>query len=333
MISIRKYLYGAFENAEAAPHSDATEGMHVFSSAVLNAIQQFVLTGDNSEPLRSRLAALRNSLSTGWQPEESIEAGAAVSAILAEYRESIQRTAVSQTIEMQHIFAMLNQALIILAEGRDRSVSKLNQIQESLQRTSMIQDIVDLKWSLAETVRFIKQESAEAHSAATQELARFDAEVGRAREYLGSSRTELGGRPEGVNQILEWSKNVAPGDAVYVVAFLFERLQSVVQRYGPAVADELIYRLIKERVQPVAPAHTTYRWTSASLVAVVRRPRDLEALRTEVSELNEGPLVHRVALGSRMAVLTVTPSHLVAEGDPDPAALIEQVDRFTGAQP
>jgi GGDEF domain-containing protein len=196
----------------------------------------------------------------------------------------------------------------------------------------MIEDIVALKSRLAETVRFLEAESAKAHESAAQELLRFETEVTEMREFLGNTRTELAGRPEAVSRIEDSLKKVVPGEALYLVAFRFDRLQSVAQRYGPAVADELIFRIIKERLQPVAPGDTAYRWTLSSLVAVFRRLRSLAALRTEVAKLNSAPLVHRIALGNRTAVMTVTPSHLVAEGvSESPGQLIEQVDLFTGA--
>jgi hypothetical protein len=264
---------------------------------------------------------------------EMSQALEALGRILAQQTEAGQQHAVGQAIEMQHIFAMLNQALIVLAEGKDRSVARLNRIQESLQQASMIDDMVALKFSLSDTVRFVKAEASQTQESSTQELARFEEEVVKTREFLGSTRMELAGRPEGVTRITESLQSVAPGEGLYLVAFLLDRLQSFIQRYGPSVAEEVVFRLIKERLQPVALGNTTFRWTSSSLVAVFSRPRDLAALRSKVTSLNSSPLVHRIALGNRTAVLTIMPSHLVAEGVPgSPSLLVEQVDRFTGLQ-
>jgi len=127
-------------------------------------------------------------------------------------------------------------------------------------------------------------------------------------------------------------KSVLPDQAIYVVAFAFNNLNALVQRYGPDAIEDLIFRLIRERIQPLARANSAYRWTPQSLVGVFQRSRDLTALRSEASALNRSPLVHRISLGNRIAVLTLSPSHLVAEGQTGLAeALIEEVDRFTGA--
>jgi len=336
MISIRKYLYS--DSAKAGPVAsvdpESTEALFGFASGVLECINRHVLSGEQCAPLRTQLTQLRDDIRPDWTAEEAARALETVARTLAQQKAAVQQSAVSQTIEMQHIFAMLNQALIVLAGGNDRSIARLNRIQESLQRAAMIEDMVALKFSLSDTVRFIKAEAAHTQESSTKELARFEQEVNKTREFLGSTRLELAGRPEGVARITESLGSVPPGEGLYLVAFLLDRLQSFIQRYGPSVAEEVVFRLIKERLQPVAVGSPTFRWTASSLVAVFNRARDLAGLRTKVSDLNNTPLVHRIVLGNRTAVLTIKPSHLVAEGVPgSPNLLIEQVDRFTGLQP
>jgi hypothetical protein len=125
---------------------------------------------------------------------------------------------------------------------------------------------------------------------------------------------------------------VKPDEALYVIAFLFNSVKAVIQRFGPDVADELIARIVKERVQPFAPDNAAFRWTPSSLVGVFQCPPDLSGLKSKMAALNHDPLVHRVDLGNRVAVLKLGISHLVAEGSPGGGnQLIAEVDRFTGA--
>jgi hypothetical protein len=331
MISIRKYLNSPGQPAAAAV-SQAAEALFGLSVHVLDSIGRHTLNGSGSEALRAQLAELHAGLRPDYQPEEAVRAGEVVSRILAEYHAGAQQRSMTQALEMQHIFATLNQALIVLAEGRDRSVSRLNQIQESLRRTSMIEDIVALKSSLFETVKYVQKESAFAREAAAEELSRLEAEVSQVRDHMASERTNLEGRPEGIRSVSARLKALPPGQVLYAIAYLCDRLPAVVQRYGPTVADELLFRLIRERIQPVAQGGAAYRWTPSSLVAVFSRPPDLTGLRAEVAGLNRTPVMHRIALGSGTAVLTLAPSHLVIEETSDSAGLLlEQLDEFTGA--
>jgi hypothetical protein len=332
VISIGRYLNGQRRNPGTEPSVHFSGDLCGFSSAILECINQFVLTGDVNETLRAELLQVKDALRPDLKPDELSMAAESVSSVLAAHHESSKRTASDQALEAQHIFAVLNQALVVLAEGNDQSLSRLATIQESLHRSSTLRDITSLKASLAETVQFIKTESAHAREHSAAELGRFETEVTKAREFLGSTRLELAGRPEGVLKISHSLKQVPSGEALYLLAYLCDRLTAVTQRYGPGVTDELVSRLIKERVKPLVPENTTYRWTASSLVAVFTCPRDADKVRRDVSVLNRTPLVHKLALGGRTAVLTLAPSHLVVESVSDsPASLIEQVDKFTRA--
>ena len=334
MISLFKGLYAsqrAGSSDEAV--SASAEALHQFCSSILDSTAQQVLAGKGFEPLRQRLGEVQNILrAEDFQPDQLIQAAQTFSAVLSEYRLQSRQAAVAQAIEVQHIFAMLNQALIVLAEGRDKSVSRLSEIQGALQRTSLIEDIVALKSALTATVQFVREETAQARALGSEDISRLEREIDKAREFIGNAQIELAGRPEGLMKIAECANSVVPGQAVYAVSYLCDRLHAVKQRYGQAVADEMVFRLIKERLQPVAPVDAIYRWTSAGLVSVFLRRRGLPELQAEIANLNRSPLLHRIALGNRTAVLTMAPSHLVAESLPEAShTLVEQLDKFTGA--
>jgi hypothetical protein len=330
MISIRKYLdHVGGGGAPAEPGS--TEALLSLCTGLLEGIHEHVLTGEQSEGLRSQLLQLRDALGPTVPVEEAAQAEESTRQILASHQARVHQAATDSAVEIQHILGMLNQALQVLAGGSERSVSRLQKIEKTLQRASMIEDIVALKASLAETVRFVKEEAVREQETSSAEVAGFEKEVGKARELAGRSRGTFAGRPEGIRDISVRLKSIPADQALYLVAFHFDRLQAVVQRYGPEVADELMLLLIKERLQPVAASNATYRWTASSLVGLFHRPRDLDGLRTEMARLNRAPLVYRLPLGNRTAVLTVSPSHLVAEGRGEQTELlIEEVDRFTG---
>lgn len=119
---------------------------------------------------------------------------------------------------MQHILGMLNQALMVLASGNQRSVSRLRQIQGSLKRAAMMQDMLALKHSLADTVRFIEQECARERQAAAGEFATFEKDLGRARQMLGDAFKALPGRAEGIRAIREAMAEAPPDGDLFLVA-------------------------------------------------------------------------------------------------------------------
>jgi len=187
MISISKYLNAERRNqaAEPEPSPRFSEALCRFSSGILEDINQFVLRGDAGASLRPQLLLVKDALRPDLKADEASLAADSVSSILAAHHASSQRAGAEQLVEAQHIFAMLNQALVILAEGNDRGVSRLVTIQDSLQRAATMHDIASMKTSLADTVQFIIAEAAQERETAARELGRFETEVTTAREFFG----------------------------------------------------------------------------------------------------------------------------------------------------
>ena len=331
MISIFKHLYeGAGDRANPEPAFAAD--LCQLSLSILESIGRHVLTGDSSEAFRRRLDAAKGSLQTDPVPERLLETAGLVTATLADHQAAAQDAAIAQAVEVQHIFGMLNHALIVLAEGRDRSVSRLSEIQKSLHQASRIKDIVAMKSALIDAVKSVEEESVQARETVSTELLRLEAEVSKARTLMEARRTPMAGRDRGIEAIVRGAADLAPGQALYVICYLCCRFPAFATRYGAAIADEMLFRMIKERLLPFAAIHACFQWSPCSIVGVAQRPQDLAAIQLEAGNLNQAALVHRIALGNRVAVLTLAPSHLVVQVQPNnPAAVIEQLDIFTGA--
>jgi hypothetical protein len=338
MISIRKYLdlLGNYQSgSDAEPHllTSGEDPLCSLCSAVLEHVARYVLAGDAWTEARAHLGGLRDSLYIGLLPDESALIQEAVRRILASHLASVQSGATRTAVEMRHLAHLLNEAVMLVANDQERSIAGLKKIHDALLQTSRIPDLITLRASLAETIRLAEDESARQQAESARALATIQTNITEARHLVKQNPNQrLQGRPEGMRDISDTLPTVTQGHALYVVAFVFERLNAVAQRYGPDAVEDVIFRLIRERIQPLAQANSAYRWTQQSVVGVFERPRDLVRVRSEAAALNQAPLVQRIPLGNRTAVLTLKPSHLIAEGRTGMAeALIEEVDRFTCA--
>jgi hypothetical protein len=331
LISIRKYLDYRDPKLIGLIDPAGSLGLLDLCSAIFDHLNEFVLSGDSFDDLRTKIVVLQETLSPGLHPEQAQQIGDSVRGILAGHSSRLRETVQCANVEMQHIVEVLSQALIAMAGGSARSVSRLQKLQKTLHRTSMIQDDAALRASLADTVNMIRDEIVRENDAAAQDRAVFEEETIKAREFLAENpNRQLPGRPEGVRDIGEALKCIHPEKALYVVAFLFKQLKAISLRYGSEAASELVFRIIRERIQPIAPGNTAYRWTPQSLVGIFQGTTDFPRLKGEMAALNRPPLVHRITLGNRTAVVKVGLPHMLAIGAPGSAdVLIEEVDRFT----
>jgi len=303
---------------------------HLYSR-VLDQIGTYLLTGE-FQHFQPRLEELKQQLlASEFEEAGSFEEG--TRAILAGYSRQSRESFQNAATEMQQIVGVLGQALTALSGGSERSLSTLQKIHESLHKTSMIQDVTSLRSSLSEAIQLIRKESVREHQVAARERESFETEVTRIQGlFAGNPNRRLPGRQEGIRAISDSLSSLSPGRVLCVIAFVFDQLKAVVQRYGPEGVDDLFLLLIRERLQPVAPSNTAYRWTPSSLVGVFQCEPDIARLKSEMAALNRAPLVCRIALGGRTAVLKMGISHLIVEGAAGGGdTLVSELDRFTGA--
>ena len=279
-------------------------GAFGFAVAVLDHIGEHVLVSGGDPGLKRQLEFFRRLIRPGWSAGEAVEAQERPARLLEAHREAARRSGLRQGIEWRHILAMPNQALTGLAGGRTRSVARLHRIQESLRKTSLLQDLPALKCALAGTVKFVQQEAEREPAEAAAESTGVRTEGSRAKERLGRTGAGMAGRAGAAARIADSLRTAGPDGRLHRVASGFDRIRAEAKRHGAQVVEEIFSRLIREGLQPAAPGASLYRWTAGSLAE----------LRAEAERLNRAPLVRRAAPGDRTAVLTRHPSQRVAGG-------------------
>jgi hypothetical protein len=352
MVSIRKYLEMRGDSKDSAEQSRAVsrdtrkpelpggaecQVLAGLCAAILDQIVAYVLQGEAAAELRARLETAKSPLLGEIRPNEAVRVEEIVRGVLsacaARDREGAQRTAV----ETQRVVGVLNMALMVLAGGSKRSLSRLQHIQASLQRTSQIRDAEGLRASLADAMKLIRDEAAREQISAERDLAGLEAQVVRVREQLAANPVRrLPGRDDAIRALADTPLR-NPDASLYVMALSIEQIKALVQRYGPEPVDELFFQLIRERVHPVAPACVSCRWSQGCIVSLFEYSGDADLLRADLAELCRAPVVYRMTLGSRTAVLKVAVSYLLTSVPPlsdsdSRGVLVSQLDRFGGTE-
>jgi hypothetical protein len=331
MVSIGPFLRARGEAAASAGIGQSLTPWVELVARLLAGVANYAAPDDGA---RCQIAALCTAVQGDLPPAEIANIGQAVESLLAGFHAAQRQKDARTAAEIQHIVSLLREALELVATGSERSVSRLKTVAEQLQRTARIHDVTTLRSSLAATIRYAEEEIGRERDASTREMAALEEQTERVRRAAqGGAAAAIPGRPEGVRAISGILQAAGDGHPVFSVALLLDRLEGMTMRYGPAVGDELVLRLVRERLQPLAPESAAFRWNGHSLVGVFSGSFDLAQLRARMEELNRQPLVHRAAHDGRVALLRISPSHLVTKGTGSPDALIEELDRFTGVIP
>jgi len=343
MVSIRKYL--EMRNTDAArPPSHGPTVPVSLCTGILNHIGAYILTGETGVELNARLEQVLADLTSDVAGDGNVRAAEQIDNLVrsalathsTRQREAAQRLA----IETQHVVGVLNHALMALVGGSARSVSRLKRIQDSLQRTAQIRDVDALRDSLGEAMKLIEDETRHEQEHSQRDLAAFESEVVTVRENLFANTVRrLPGRSEALLSLTEILVSLEAGASLCLVAQAFDNFRAVTQRYGPEPIDEIFFQAIRERIQPLSPISSSWQWSPSCIVSAFIKRCGIIELQSEVAERSRAPLLHRMRLGSRTAVLKVGMSHLALIATPassghrgviDPA-VIEQIDRFAGS--
>jgi hypothetical protein len=249
----------------------------------------------------------------------------------AQDREAARRT----SVETQQVIGVLNDALLALTGGSQRSVSRLERIQESLARTARIRDAEGLRASLAAALTLIREETEREQENAARDLADFESKVVRVRRQLAENPgRRLGDRADAVRMISDALLGLRPECSLYAVAVSVANVQGITQRYGPDSVSELFIQVITERIHPLAAAVTAWRWSPCSVVALFEGPPDIRALQAQLAEFSRAPFVYRMTLGNRTAVLKAGLSHMIVALTTETfRELLAEIDRFSGTEP
>jgi hypothetical protein len=181
----------------------------------------------------------------------------------------------------------------------------------------------------------IREETAREQENAARDLAAFESKVVRVRQQLAENPgRRLGGRTEAVRVITDALLALRPGRSLYAVALSVENAQGITQRYGPESVNELFLQVINERIQPLAEAITSWRWSPGCVVALFEGDPDIRVLQAQLVGFSRAPFVCRMTLGSRTAVLKAGLSHMIVALMPETFRdLLAEIDRFGGTEP
>jgi hypothetical protein len=332
MVSIRKYLDMTAPRGAEPIESAGGGSLSGLCSGILDHIGAYVLTAERDSDARATLEHEKTRLYGKIDADDAERIGNAVRDALAGHAEGEKEAIQRNGVETQQVVSVLNQALMVMAGGSERSVSRLERIQEALRRTSLIRDNAGLRASLADATKLIGDEYSREQERGARDLAAFESEVIRVREQITANPVlRLPGRAEAIESLSARRLALKVGSSLFVVAYSFENISAIVHRYGPEPVDALSFQVIRERTQPLAAVNTSWRWAQGCVVSAFERPGDLAHLRVELTELSRDPLVYHMSLGSRNAVLKVRVSHLAVAASPQSMpTLIDQIDRFSG---
>jgi len=173
-----------------------------------------------------------------------------------------------QSGQMQAMLAMLTETVADISGQSEASVARLQAVERQIERASRLEDIRELKASLAACLAEVKEAAIQQRNAARATADRLQDHIQKAAvpEAVTTSRGATGA-----------------GGSEYLVAFKLQRAEHILARFGEATVEQML-GLIAEGLKPALGGEDRLvRWNGPSFAMFLRSSESAVALRRRLS--------------------------------------------------
>ncbi len=293
-----------------------------FTAAIVDCVSRYVLDGEPYGDIREDLRILNETIRSAAQPPDP---AAGFERPIEEFRRRANEASRNQFREMTRMLATMNEALLLLAAGSDRTVGALKQMETTLEHASKLNDISSLKSKVNEVVAAISRETVREREDSARAISTLQQQISAARSTFSSIGAEFADREHAIGV---FRQALAPGARPSMACvFVLQRIRAIVARYGKEAAVELLHELIRARIQPLAPESASFLWSEDSAVLLIENP-DLSVLKDQIRAQVEPPFEHRLVAGGRLVTLNASVRSVLLPIHDSPEFMAAEIDRF-----
>jgi len=331
MITLRKYLYG-----EAAPASGDAAAAHEFcdallklTNALLEGLDQHVFSEPHSafQPFGTEVRRLRELLEGEVEPNDIRTAADEALALLKEFRQVRDQVQHSEASEVQKMVAMLNETIVVLASGSERSQARLKQLESDLKNASALSDIVALRARVNACMVCVREERTKGQQETAKQISNMESGARRAQEGFALARTGISTRTEAEKSIAEAVSNTEAAMAIIVL----DLIPTIKSRFNQITAERFVSAFAQDVSERLPSPNRLFRWSEQSLVVELGNSKLLARRMNEVRDrLQQMPRERQLDLGNRSAMFSNAHRWTLirpCEAQTAPAA-ISRIDQF-----
>lgn len=336
MISIRKFLDSRSDQV--------ADALLRTTHLLLEGIEQHAVRPDagDYDRFRKELRLILGGLKEGASASEILVlAGQALKA-LEGYNAHATKQMRSQCEDLQNMVAMLTKTMAAITSGSQSSISRLQEIEATLQTASLIEDFHIAKIRMSECLDVLGKEIVRHRSESARQVSEMHSVVqGLHSTRPAHSAEELARKdpltklPERAGAEVALAAAVKESQPVYAAVFVADRLDLINARFGRTVGDDLLLFFCRHVAQALKETDRLYRWTGPAILAILHRTTSLAPVREDMNALFAKRLTMNVTSENRSVLLAVPAKWMVFSAQeirPLPR-LIKSIDAFVHGEP
>jgi GGDEF domain-containing protein len=324
MISIKKLLNADTESAGSMLQTAQILLQGIGDHAIRCDPDEYIQFRQSMEQTAAALAARTGGPETPAQAEEAVR-------LLEDYNRRIAQQLRVRGSELQGMVMMLTTAIGEISKTGEDNVSRLRLIEGLVSSVIQVEDVRAVRAQLSICIDEIRKEAGRQKMVSSSAVDRLKQDLGRAQ--AGTSTDALTGLPVRARAVELISSACESEQPAVVAVMVIDRLQAVNAALGSEAGDQLLRYFSGYVGRGLTSGDQLFRWTGASLLALVLRPAKIETLREEIRYLLEQKLEYTVRTATRSVRLPVTARWTLFPTMASSRLLIQRIDNFAAMQP
>jgi GGDEF domain-containing protein len=329
VISIKRFLS---EN----PGMPAETGYRRILDMALEGLSKNVIEGDPDESaqFRESIDKLRGALEEEGAVSQAFVIEEAALQSLTEHNQRTKMFLQQPRIELQNMIFMLTETIASMAAGCDKSVRRLQNVEQQIEKAQFIGDVQQLKGQLLECLEQVRAETAQ------QQETR--ATAGRIQAELESSKQRLGTVCKELDPITALPAGSAVDHALlaclkqdrrfFATAFVVQRIQAINMRFGYELGDQVL-KAFRDHLRANLPdADLLFRGRGPTIIALIDRPQPVERVRAEMKRVAESTQGRTFEIRDREVMIAIAANWTVVPVEHSTTSVIAQIDSFVASQ-
>jgi diguanylate cyclase (GGDEF)-like protein len=255
----------------------------------------------------------------------ALVAAAAALKLLDEYNRDTEGYLQSCGNDLRSMVKMLTEAITEFSAASGENVQRLKHIESRVASAGQANDVPTMKKQLSQCLEEIKQEVERQKSATEIMVSRLQVDLERARTESVDPATGFPPRSKAVEAIRQACSSDEPA---FAVVMAIDRLQSINLSFGSEVGDQALRCFTNHLRRNLRESDSVFRWTGASLLAIVKRGDNLQQVRDEFARVMSQKVEYSFETAKRSVLLPVTARWNVFPSTGTPAELMSRIDAF-----
>jgi GGDEF domain-containing protein len=345
MISIKRFMEQ--RRGEPRVEHDVVQASVQMGRLLLDTLTTCSVRGPASDhrAFTGTLRALQRRLDEPPSAFGLLEVSSGAAEALETYGQRTNDYIREQNERMQSMVAMLTATLADITGQSEASVSRLQSIEQQIERASQLDDIRALSESLQDCLVSVREAAAQQKKASAAMVNRLRAQFDHAQAGNMHNAAANGKSPACAQEIELEPEPEEPTEVVeelsqcYVAAFKLQRAEHIETRFGTGARQQML-ALVSQHLKGLLGANDRLlRWKGTSFVMFLNSSGTLNRLRALLAETVTRVAQQYIEVGKNAALISVTLDWTIFPQAQCPSldAVFNEVDAFlaseTGANP